>query len=55
MHDVDEIVDVLQLPLLPWHAGPKPRVVRVEPDAVSGRRLFVRGGFRVAPPTDAPA
>jgi nitroimidazol reductase NimA-like FMN-containing flavoprotein (pyridoxamine 5'-phosphate oxidase superfamily) len=55
MHDVDEIVDVLQLPLLPWHAGPKPRVVRVEPDSVSGRRLFVRGGFRVAPPTDAPA
>jgi nitroimidazol reductase NimA-like FMN-containing flavoprotein (pyridoxamine 5'-phosphate oxidase superfamily) len=55
MHDIDEILDVLQLPLLPWHAGPKPRVVRVEPDSVSGRRLFVRGGFRVGSSTDAPA
>jgi len=51
MRDVDEIVDVLQLPLLPWHAGPKPRLVRVEPDSVSGRRLAVRGGFRVEAPT----
>ena len=50
LREVDEIVDVLQLPLLPWHAGPKPRMVRVEPDSVTGRRLAVRGGFHVAPP-----
>lgn len=48
LHDVDEILDILQLPLLPWHAGPKPRVVRIEPGQVTGRRLAVRGGFRVA-------
>lgn len=47
--DVDEIVDILQLPLLPWHAAPKPRLVRIEPDSVTGRRLAVRGGFRVSP------
>jgi uncharacterized protein len=39
-------LDALELPLFPWHAAPKPRIMRIEPDVVSGRR------FRVA---DAPA
>ena len=41
-----EALDALELPLFPWHAGSKPRIVRIEPDAITGRR------FRVA---DAPA
>jgi len=41
-----EALDALELPLFPWHAAPKPRIMRIEPDVVSGRR------FRVA---DAPA
>jgi nitroimidazol reductase NimA-like FMN-containing flavoprotein (pyridoxamine 5'-phosphate oxidase superfamily) len=33
--------DVADLPLFPWHAGPKFRVVRIEPDEVTGRRFLV--------------
>ena len=36
LHDV---LDALGLPLFPWHAGPKPRIVRIEPDSVTGRRF----------------
>jgi nitroimidazol reductase NimA-like FMN-containing flavoprotein (pyridoxamine 5'-phosphate oxidase superfamily) len=33
--------EVADLPLFPWHAGPKFRVVRIEPDEVTGRRFLV--------------
>lgn len=36
---VQEMVDTAALPLFPWHADPKPCVVRVVPDDVSGRRF----------------
>lgn len=32
-----DALDAARLPLLPWQAGNKPRVVRIEPDEVSGR------------------
>jgi uncharacterized protein len=38
MHDV---FDAMDLPLFPWHASPKHRFVRIEPDDVSGRRFRV--------------
>ncbi len=41
-----EALEALELPLFPWHASSKPHIVRIEPDAITGRR------FRVA---DAPA
>jgi nitroimidazol reductase NimA-like FMN-containing flavoprotein (pyridoxamine 5'-phosphate oxidase superfamily) len=31
----------LDLPLFPWHAGPKRRFVRIEPHEISGRRFRV--------------
>jgi nitroimidazol reductase NimA-like FMN-containing flavoprotein (pyridoxamine 5'-phosphate oxidase superfamily) len=31
--------EAADLPLFPWHAGPKYRVVRIEPDDVTGRRF----------------
>ncbi len=34
-----ELIDTLQLPLFPWHAAPKPQVVRIEPTVISGRRF----------------
>jgi nitroimidazol reductase NimA-like FMN-containing flavoprotein (pyridoxamine 5'-phosphate oxidase superfamily) len=34
MHDV---IDALDLPLFPWPHAPKPRIVRVEPDDITGR------------------
>jgi nitroimidazol reductase NimA-like FMN-containing flavoprotein (pyridoxamine 5'-phosphate oxidase superfamily) len=36
-----EMVDVVGLPLFPWHAAPKPCYVRVVPSDVTGRRFVV--------------
>jgi hypothetical protein len=44
VHELDDVLDAMQLPLLPWHEGPKPRIVRIHPDSVTGRRFVVRGG-----------
>lgn len=41
VHALSEVLDALDLPLFPWHAAPKPRIVRIEPDVVSGRRFHV--------------
>ena len=38
MQDLFEAAD---LPLFPWHAAPKHRFVRIEPDDISGRRFHV--------------
>jgi hypothetical protein len=35
-----EFLEAEQLPLFPWHVGPKPNIVRIEPDEVTGRRFF---------------
>lgn len=40
---LDEVLDAMELPLTTWHAAPKPNLVRIEPDQVSGRR-FPRSG-----------
>ena len=39
VNKLDEVIDALDLPLFPWHAAPKPRIVRIEPDLISGRRF----------------
>ena len=36
-----ELLDAQDLPLFPWHAGPKHRFVRIEPVEISGRRFHV--------------
>ena len=41
MTKLHESLDSLELPLFPWHSGPKPRIVRVQPDEVQGRRFPV--------------
>jgi uncharacterized protein len=38
--------EVADLPLFPWHAGPKFRVVRIEPEMVTGRRFVVTEAHR---------
>jgi len=43
--ETNESIHALALPLFPWHEGPKPRFVRIEPSNVTGRRLHVAGGF----------
>jgi uncharacterized protein len=47
--DLDETMQALDLPLYPWHPASKPRIVRIVPESISGRRFRVhmsrhRGG-----------
>ncbi|MDQ2851607.1 pyridoxamine 5'-phosphate oxidase family protein [Dermatophilaceae bacterium Sec6.4] len=45
MRDIDEVVAALALPLHPWAPGaPKPHVLRIEPEEISGRRFHIGGG-----------
>ena len=53
IRDVDEVLDLLASPLHPWHQGAKPRVVRIEPDSLSGRRFAVRDGAQHDPSSTA--
>lgn len=39
LHDILEAMD---LNVFPWHAAPKPRFVRIEVDAVTGRQFLAR-------------
>jgi uncharacterized protein len=36
-----EALDALELPLFPWHGSSKPRILRIEPDQITGRRFHV--------------
>ena len=38
---MQDVFDALDLPLFPWHASPKHRFVRIEPEDISGRRFRV--------------
>jgi hypothetical protein len=38
-----EYLDAEVLPIRPWFAGPKPNIVRIEPDEISGRRFRAIG------------
>jgi uncharacterized protein len=51
VESMDDYFDALDLPLFPWHAGPKHRFVRIEPIAITGRRFKVVGRDG-APPND---
>jgi hypothetical protein len=45
-HEVESIhgvFDTDDMPIFPWHSGPKHRVVRIVAEEVSGRRFLVTG------------
>ncbi|WP_299446254.1 pyridoxamine 5'-phosphate oxidase family protein [uncultured Phycicoccus sp.] len=44
--DTDDLIDVMQAPLDPWHQGAKPHFVRIVTESVTGRRYPVSGGAR---------
>ena len=50
-----DALDVLGLPLFPWHAAPKPRFVRIEPTSVTGRRFHAAGQGAAGIGATAPA
>jgi len=41
-----DVLEVIELPLFPWHSGPKPHFIRIEADTITGRRFEVTGGAR---------
>ncbi|HKJ11390.1 MAG TPA: pyridoxamine 5'-phosphate oxidase family protein [Ornithinimicrobium sp.] len=41
-----DVVESLQLPLAPWQPGAKPRVIRIEPHTVTGRRFTMTDSSR---------
>lgn len=50
-----DVLEVIELPLFPWHSSPKPHFIKIEPDSITGRRFDVAGGARSAvPPAEAP-
>lgn len=38
------VLEALLLPLTPWHSGPKPWFIRIEPVSVTGRSFHPRAG-----------
>ncbi|WP_404382982.1 pyridoxamine 5'-phosphate oxidase family protein [Knoellia locipacati] len=46
VRDVDDLIAVMGLPLMPWAEGSKPHFMRLEPETVTGRRIQVSGGVR---------
>jgi nitroimidazol reductase NimA-like FMN-containing flavoprotein (pyridoxamine 5'-phosphate oxidase superfamily) len=41
---VHDLVAAVDLPLFPWHAAPKQRIVRILPEEMTGRRFHVAPG-----------
>lgn len=41
--ETDDLIDVMQAPLHPWHQGAKPHFVRIVTESVTGRRFAVSG------------
>jgi nitroimidazol reductase NimA-like FMN-containing flavoprotein (pyridoxamine 5'-phosphate oxidase superfamily) len=48
-----EYFEADDLPLFPWHASPKPDIVRIEPEVMTGRRFHVvqRAALDEVPPS----
>jgi len=43
-----DVLEVIELPLFPWHSAPKSHFIRIEPHSITGRRFEVAGGARSA-------
>jgi len=48
--ELDDVLGALDLPLFPWHTSPKPRIIRIAPDSISGQRFTARSDTMVEPP-----
>jgi len=46
VYQLDDALEAMRLPVHPWHDAPKPRIMRIHPDSVTGRRFVVKGGHR---------
>jgi nitroimidazol reductase NimA-like FMN-containing flavoprotein (pyridoxamine 5'-phosphate oxidase superfamily) len=46
--DMYAVLEVIELPIFPWHASPKPRYMRIDADSITGRRFHVVGGAKAS-------
>jgi len=53
VHELHDVLEAMQLPLFPWHAAPKPRLVRIEPTSVTGRRFHATTSGAATTPRSA--
>jgi len=44
---LDDLLHAMDLPLFPWHEGPKHRWVQITPDELTGRRFKMAEGAQV--------
>ena len=51
IREMDEVIEALDLPLVPWQEGHKARFVRIQASAVTGRRIHLKRDATL--PTDA--
>jgi hypothetical protein len=50
-----DVLEVIELPIFPWHASPKPRYMRIDADSITGRRFHVVGGPKASDVLDETA
>jgi len=44
---LDDLLHATDLPLFPWHDGPKHRWVRITPDEITGRRFMMAASAQI--------
>jgi nitroimidazol reductase NimA-like FMN-containing flavoprotein (pyridoxamine 5'-phosphate oxidase superfamily) len=44
VREMYDVLEVIELPIFPWHAAPKSRFMRIDADTITGRRFHVLGG-----------
>lgn len=50
IENMSEYFEADDLPLFPWHASPKPDLVRIEPEMITGRRFRVAAAEAISSP-----
>jgi nitroimidazol reductase NimA-like FMN-containing flavoprotein (pyridoxamine 5'-phosphate oxidase superfamily) len=50
-----DVLEAIELPLVPWHSTPKAHFVRIEPHTITGRRFEVTDNARSAVPVEGPS
>lgn len=51
LKQLHEVLETFDMPLFPWHASPKPRFVRIDPNSITGRRFHVAESAKDPHPT----
>jgi hypothetical protein len=50
VESMNDLLKVIELPLVPWHPAPKPHFLRIKPDVMTGLRFDVQRDQSARPP-----